>query len=78
MVEVFKGVDKKKTYYAVQTFKPDICKIMEEVARYKKTSLAKMKDYKARPGVMGYLPDGRKAIWWKGDYNGDPCIIVYK
>lgn len=78
MVEVFKGVDKKKTYYAVQTFDPDICEIMKQVARYKKTTLASIKDYKARPGVMAYLPDGRKAIWWKGDMRGDPCIVVYK
>ncbi len=78
MVEVFKGVDDNKTYYAVQSFHPDVCKVMEEVARYKKTSVQKIKDYNVRPGIMGYLPDGRKGIWWAGDYNGDPCLVVYR
>jgi len=78
MVEVFKGVDNKKTYYAVQSFHPDVCAVMKEVARYKKTSVAKIKDFNVRFGVMGYLKDGRKAIWWEGDYRGDPCIVIYR
>lgn len=78
MVEVFKGMDDNKTYYVIQTFKPDVCKAIEEVARYKKTSVQKIKDFHVKPGVIAYLPDGRKAIYWAGDYNGDPCLVVYR
>ena len=77
MVEVFKGVDDKKTYYAVRGKKPDACKAIEEVARYKKTSVAKIHHYNIRPGRINYTEDGRKALWWSGDNKGDLCLVIY-
>ena len=80
MVEVFKGVDNKKTYYVVPGFNVDICEAYEEVARYKKTSVARINHYVAKYGVISHYMDGNKkmkALGWRGDYNGDPCIVIF-